>query len=183
MNVIAILGSPRKNGYTAALMNEYIKGLKDKIKDIAVKEVFLYKQKIKPCKACNWCKKLGKDSCKIDDDMQKNYKRVKKADIIIFATPIYWFNMSAQMKLFIDRLYAFNFKKFPSGKKLVLLTTFGDKDEKTSGSINAVKTFKYIANFLKMDFILSLEKSSEVSKEKWKKVLKEAYLMGKNIDI
>ena len=52
MNVIAILGSPRKNGYSAALMNEYIKGLKDKIKDIAVKEVFLYKQKIKPCKAC-----------------------------------------------------------------------------------------------------------------------------------
>lgn len=91
--------------------------------------------------------------------------------------------MSAQMKLFIDRLYALNFKKFPSGKKLVLLTTYGNKDEKTSGSINVEKTFKYISNFLKMDFILSLDKSSEVSKEKWKKILKETYLMGKKIDI
>lgn len=57
MNVLAILGSPRKNGFTASLMNECIKGLKDNIKNISVKEVFLHKQTINPCKACNWCKK------------------------------------------------------------------------------------------------------------------------------
>lgn len=183
MKVLAFLGSPRKNGYTASLMNEYLRGLKEKNKNISIKEVFLQKQKIEPCKACNWCKKNGNDKCKIDDDMQKFYKQVKKADIIIFATPIYWFNMSAQMKLFIDRLYALNFKKFPSDKKIVLLTTFGDTNEKTSGAVNAVNTFNYIAKFLKMDFIQSFGRSSEVTKKEWKQTLDEAYLLGKKTEI
>jgi multimeric flavodoxin WrbA len=56
-----------------------------------------------PCPGCDKCKNDG-ESCVIEDDMLDLYGEVVAADVIIFSTPIYWWNMSAQLKTFLDRL-------------------------------------------------------------------------------
>lgn len=181
MNILAILGSPRKNGNTSELLNKYLEGVKENYKDVSVDEIFLQREKIRPCKACNVCKKGDGAECKINDDMQKYYGKVENADLLIFATPVYWFNMSAQTKIFIDRLYALNFKKFPVNKKLVLLMTFGDKDEKLSGAVNVINIFKYFTDFLKMDFVQHYGTSSEIGPAERAESLEEVYSLGKKL--
>jgi multimeric flavodoxin WrbA len=181
MNILAILGSPRKNGNTSELLNKYLEGIKENYKDVSVDEIFLQGEKIRPCTACNSCKKGDGAECKINDDMQKYYKKVENANLLIFATPVYWFNMSAQTKIFIDRLYALNFKKFPADKKLVLLMTFGDKDEKLSGAVNVINIFKYFTDFLKMDFVQHYGTSSEMGPAKKMESLEEVYSLGKKL--
>ena len=66
--------------------------------------------KIAPCNACDSCISKPEAGCVIKDDMQPLYQKIRNAQGIIFATPVYWFNMSAQMKLLIDRTYAINAK-------------------------------------------------------------------------
>ncbi|MCS4483264.1 flavodoxin family protein [Clostridium botulinum] len=58
------------------------------------------------CTGCNACKKSSQSQCVLKDDMQDIYKSVEKADVLILATPVYVFNMTAQLKTFLDRLYA-----------------------------------------------------------------------------
>lgn len=60
---------------------------------------------IKPCNACNACINKPAKECVIDDDMQQIYLALRSADSIVITSPIYCFNMSAQTKLVIDRLY------------------------------------------------------------------------------
>ena len=70
-----------------------------------VELVSIVGKKIAPCDGCLACKKTGK--CKIEDDMQEIYAKLLEADGIIFGTPVYFWNVSAQAKTIIDRTYVF----------------------------------------------------------------------------
>lgn len=99
--VVAIMGSPRKNGNTSNLINEIIKGAE---KSGAETKLFnLIDMNIKPCQACYYCRKH--EGCLIKDDMQGLYESIKYADAIIIGSPIYMFQITGQMKQLIDRLY------------------------------------------------------------------------------
>jgi multimeric flavodoxin WrbA len=111
--------------------------------------------KISPCNACDSCRKESKGSCVINDDMQSLYPKIRDADGIIFATPIYWFNMSAQMKAFIDRSYAIkdgNSYAF-TGKNVGVILTYADEDVFSSGGVNALRSFQDIFAYVKANFI------------------------------
>jgi len=77
---------------------------------------------INPCQACNSCKTEGR--CILEDDMQQIYKAIDEADVLVFGTPIYYDHVSAQAKIFIDRLYAYSWKGFPKGVKAVIIITY-----------------------------------------------------------
>jgi len=87
----------------------------------------------------------------IDDDMNEIYNAVKSAGAIVFASPIYWFTVSAQLKQALDRFYAFitpDGHRF-AGKRIGLAFTYGGDDVFDSGCINAIRTFQDIFSFIK----------------------------------
>jgi multimeric flavodoxin WrbA len=131
---------------------------------------------------CNACKGGSPKVCIIDDDMKKYYNKLNETDVIILATPVYWFNMSSQLKIFIDRMYGLDFKNFPSGKKLVLLMSFGDNDMISSGAVNISNSLKQMAKFLGMDFILEYGISSNHTMVQKKKAFEEVQDLGMKLE-
>lgn len=153
MKVLAVLGSPRRSKNTANLLNQYLDELQMNYGNAEITEIFIGDGSISPCLGCSTCKTSSEKKCIIDDDMQKYYPMILESDLIVFATPVYWFNMTAQIKSFIDRFYAFDYSKLANNKKIVLLTTFGAADVETSGAINIENSLKSMTEFLKLDFL------------------------------
>jgi multimeric flavodoxin WrbA len=107
MKILAISCSPRKQGNTEILLSEALEGAKSE-----GAEVELYRlsgKNIQPCDGCWTCGK--EDRCHIKDDMQELYEKLLTADGIIFGTPIYFYNMTAQAKTVIDRSFALSHPK------------------------------------------------------------------------
>ena len=134
MKVIAFLGSPRKDGNTELLLKEAIKGIEKSVPAVRVFNLNL--MKISPCQDCGGCDKTGK--CIIEDDMSEIYNAIRTADRIILASPIFFFGLSAQAKIMIDRCQAFWCEKYllkkpiPEGRygrKGLLLLVGGMKKE------------------------------------------------------
>ena len=181
MKILSVLASSNKKGNTATLLQEYLKGVEENHDYVEVRSVFLHEENIKPCSGCNACKTGQSTTCVIKDDMQKYYELIEKADVIIFATPVYWFNMTAQLKTFIDRIYAMDYTNFPKGKKLVLLTTFGASDKISSGSVNITNSLTSMTGFLDIDFIHDYGVSSSVLVEDNANELGEVRKLGNRI--
>jgi multimeric flavodoxin WrbA len=140
--VLVILGSPRKKGNSAILAEQITKGaLSGKAK---VETIYLHGKNIAPCKACMSCQKKGSRGCSIQDDMQEIYRKLIEADAWVIASPVYWFTMSAQTKIFMDRCFALPaYQSDPfRGKRIAIAMTYGDVDPFTSGCVNALRTFQ-----------------------------------------
>ncbi len=132
MKILSVFSGPRKNKNTHALLKNFLNGFLSQKKETKIYDIFLPDKDISFCEGCMLCKtKL--DTCFKKDDMTDLHKKFKKSDIIILATPVYWFNMTAQLKIFIDRLFALKAEDF-KGKKIVLIVTFEDVDINASGA-------------------------------------------------
>jgi multimeric flavodoxin WrbA len=140
--VIILLGSPRKKGNSAVLADKIAKGAKSQ--GAVVETIYLHELNIAPCKACYACQKPNSKGCSIDDDMQKIYKSMLEAEAWVIASPVYWFTMSAQTKLWMDRCLAFPaYAKEPFfGKKIAIAMSYGGEDPFDSGCVNALRTFQ-----------------------------------------
>lgn len=140
--VVVLLGSPRKKGNSAILAAQIAKGAK--AAGAKVETVFLHDLKIAPCNSCYACQKKGSKGCAIKDAMQDLYPKLLAADAWVIASPVYWFTMSAQMKLFMDRcfaLLAYGEDAF-AGKRIAIAMSYGDADPFASGCVNALRTFQ-----------------------------------------
>jgi len=108
-NVLVISSTLRKNGNSEVLAKEFLKGAKDAGHNAEF--VTLQDKEIKFCKGCLACQKLG--ACVIKDDSNEIVEKMKNADVIAFATPIYYYEMSGQLKTMLDRanaLYTSDYK-------------------------------------------------------------------------
>ena len=101
-NVLIISSSPRKRGNSQILCEEFAKGAE--ASGNQVKLVRLAEKKIGYCKACDFCMKNNSD-CVQKDDMKELLEEFKKADVLVLATPVYFYGICSQMKTFIDRTY------------------------------------------------------------------------------
>jgi multimeric flavodoxin WrbA len=99
VRVLGIAGSPRRNGNTELLLKEFLKGAE--CEGATTKTVYLSKLQITPCQHCDAC--LKEDECRIQDDMQKIYIELAKADIIVLASPVQFSGPPSQVKAMIDR--------------------------------------------------------------------------------
>jgi multimeric flavodoxin WrbA len=162
MKILALQSSPRKHGNTVTLAHDLLDGLRaSEAKDIH--EVFLHGKEIQPCNNCDACLKKDGPFCVIDDDMQPLYQQFIDADLVVLATPIYWWSITAQLKLFIDRLYGLNFAEHPErfrGKKLALVFTH-QEEHPCSGAEISRKMFDEIADYTEMKIVGDLRYSSE----------------------
>jgi multimeric flavodoxin WrbA len=119
VQILALLGSPRKGGNTDILLDELLGAAE--ANGHTVSKVRLAELSIGPCRDCRACKRREDHSCVVDDDMTVLYEKFERADTIVFGTPIYWYGPSAQMKPMIDRLRAFSGTGKLKGKTGVLV--------------------------------------------------------------
>jgi multimeric flavodoxin WrbA len=105
---------------------------------------------IKPCQACWVCQKPDSKGCAIDDEMQAAFPKLIEAGSWVIASPVHWFNMSAQTKLFMDRCFALRAygKKPFAGKRIAIAMSYGDTDPFTSGCVNALRCFQDSFNYV-----------------------------------
>ena len=183
--IVVILGSPRKKGNSATLAESLINGAEEN--GAEVQTFFLQGMDIKPCNACDQCMGSPGSGCVIDDDMQKIYPAVRAADAIVIASPIYWFNINAQTKLFIDRCYAliesgghaFN------GKNIGLILVYGDTDPFRSGATNAIRSyqdiFRYVGAKIAGLIYGTAMKAGQIQNNK--QLMRKAYNLGKKLSL
>jgi multimeric flavodoxin WrbA len=119
MQVLALVGSPRRTGNTDLLVDQVLKGAESR--GYSGEKIYLYDFQISPCLDCRGCKK-GSFDCHIKDGMQEIRPLLEKADVIVFGTPVYWYGPTAQMKLLIDRLRPFIASKKLQGKRGILIS-------------------------------------------------------------
>ncbi|MBR3421553.1 MAG: flavodoxin family protein [Ruminococcus sp.] len=142
MKVVVITGSPHTNGTSAFLAEKFIKGATD-----AGHEIYRFDaadMDVHPCIACEKCH--GEDAvCVFKDDMQELNPHLLEADVVALVSPIYYYDINAQLKTVIDRFYA-NDAQLHNNKKTVLMVTMADKTIESAGG--ALNSFRSMARFL-----------------------------------
>ena len=130
MKILVITGSPRKNGNSNTLAEHFIRGAKEAGHEI-VRFDAAFKD-VHPCIACNKCGMNG--ACVFKDDFEFVRKHILDAGMVVFATPMYCFGISAQIKAVIDRFYAIN-GAIHVPKKAALLMTYADNNRRKEKAI------------------------------------------------
>jgi multimeric flavodoxin WrbA len=176
-SILILKGSPREKGNSAILADRAADGAREA--GAQVESIYLHGLDIRPCDGCDLC---NAGACVIEDDMQPLYPKLASADAIILASPIYWFTMTAQMKLCIDRWYGFQSHKWKevSRKQFGIILTYGDSDLYNSGAINAIHTFETMCRFLesKVFGIVHGSLMDVGDAEKHPELLQQAYDLG-----
>jgi multimeric flavodoxin WrbA len=151
--ILVFLGSPRKKGNSAILAEQIAKGAE--AAGAKVETVFLHEMNIAPCKSCYACQKPGSKGCSIKDDMQKIYGAMLKAHGWVIASPVYWFTMSAQTKIWMDRCFALPaYGPDPfAGKRIAIAMSYGGEDPFDSGCVNALRTFQDAFGFTRSTIV------------------------------
>ncbi len=182
-NAVIVLGSPRKNGNSATLARETAEGIRTAGSEC--ESFFIHKMNIKPCDGCDSCRKNIEDPCIIDDDMQIIYPKLRQADVLVIASPVYFATVSAQTKLFMDRCYALGgpVDSALKGKRIGTILTYEDPDPFVSGAVNALRTFQDVYNYVGATIIGNVYGSAlepgEIKKNR--DVMKRAFELGKKL--
>ena len=122
--VLIIGTSPRKNGNSNRLAQEFEKGAREAGNDVDV--VYLYDKNINFCKGCLACQKLN--HCVIDDDANSITEKIHNAEVIVWATPVYYYEMCGQMKTLLDRLNPLYSTDY-SFRDIYMIATAAENDE------------------------------------------------------
>ena len=101
--IVILNGSPRKNGKTASLVKAFVEGAESAGNE--VRNFYLHGMNIKGCLACEACSRNG-GKCVQRDEMDVISEAYEWADVVVFASPMFWGTISGQLKIAIDRLYA-----------------------------------------------------------------------------
>ncbi len=109
MLLLAIFGSPRKDGNTDLMMASFLDGAMSAA-DVELERIYVRDLRISGCQSCGYCDKHG--ACIQQDDMQKVYPLMDRADRIVIASPIYFYALAGQTKLLVDRSQAPYMRKY-----------------------------------------------------------------------
>ncbi|MGN0615008.1 flavodoxin family protein [Ruminococcus flavefaciens] len=101
-NIVIFVGSVRKNGNTARLAQSFAEGA---AKNNNVEIVSVADYNVNPCIGCNSCFTREGNQCFQNDDMVQIYEKLRNADIVVIASPVYFYGISAQLKAIVDRLH------------------------------------------------------------------------------
>ena len=178
MKAVVVEASPKRKGNSVTLAKEFIKGLREN-NAAEVTELYLDDLDIRFCRGCWSCLKRGEPGCVIDDDMNWIYPRLHEADVIVFATPIYWWHINAQMKKFLDRFEGLLDGNGPnnlSGRTLVLILTYNMEDP--DGVYLAVQMFRSITAWAGMDLTIIRYNGTDGHVSGDPKKIDEAYRLG-----
>jgi len=127
VKILGVVGSRRKNGNTATLVSEALKSAHEQ--GIETEIIYLGDYEYRGCNGCEGC--WNSFNCIVDDDMQKLYPLIDEADGIILGSPTYFYNITSEMKAFIDRMYCYE--------------TYDEEDRSVWLNKNEIQGIKYAA--------------------------------------
>ena len=143
MNILILQGSPRANGNTTWMAEEFKKAAEAAGHQVTL--VNVSKKKIAGCLACEYCHNKGNGACIQKDDMQELYPLMAEAEVLVLAAPIYYFTLSAQIQLPIQRMYCVN---SPAKVKKMALLMSSYSPNVYDG---AIAEFRDICNYWKVE--------------------------------
>lgn len=176
MNITILTGSYNLEGTSNTLVDEFIKGAKTNGHDI--KRFDTAHLKIKSCTGCNHCGMDGE--CVFNDDMKEILDSVEETDMLVFATPVYYFAMTAPLKATIDRFYSRTMKISSKRLKTALISTCWNTDDST---INPLKWhYEKMADYMNYTNVgMILAKGCGTVNMMPQHFYEEAYNLGKNL--
>lgn len=124
--ILILNGSPRKSGNTELLVNSFMKGATES--ENTVEKINLSELDIKHCVGCMQCQAKKGDPCVQKDDMKKIYSAFNDADVVIFASPLYWMHFTSKMKAVLDRLFAIAPYGVPQKETALIIASTRDDD-------------------------------------------------------
>lgn len=146
MKIVVLTGSPREKGASFALTERFIEGAKSA--GHMVERFDAADLKLHPCRACGYCRRMD-EQCIQKDAMEEIKPAVKNADAVVFVTPTYYFGICAQLKMVIDRFYAFGNSIKNTGKKSALIVTSASEGEHITAGIR--ENYHGICEFLGLE--------------------------------
>jgi len=175
VKILGLSCSPRKSGNTEILVSEALNGARSEGAEI---ELFSLSGKdIEPCDGCYACRTTGK--CHINDDMQAAYQKLSEADGIVFGTPIYYYSLTGQAKVFIDRTYAFGHSPKGLANKVGGIIAVAA----TIGLIDAIKDLYFffaIKHMVAADYVAAYASKKGAIKEN-ERAMKAAWELGREM--
>lgn len=175
--IVVLSGSMRKGGNTDLLVSAFAEGASIK-HDVEVISVADYK--VNPCIGCNTCFSREGNACFQNDDMTAIYEKLKTAEIIVAASPVYFYGISAELKAIIDRLHTPMRNGFPTKKLALLLVGAATLPE----LFDAIKVqYQLILNYFHLEdagmvLVRGVQNKGDI---KGNTALKEAYELGLSI--
>lgn len=121
MKILVLNGSPHMNGATSDMVSAFSSGATEAGHEVQI--INAAHKKVRGCMACEYCREKEKGVCVQKDDMQAIYPEILSADMVVFASPIYYFTLSSQLQAVIHRTYAIDIPK--NVKKVALIMSSG----------------------------------------------------------
>ena len=151
MNVLAIGASARLNGNSNSLLRLAVGGARERG---ATADILYARQlKVQGCLGCDGCKRSPDATCVVKDDMHDVYARIRECDVLVIATPVYFYSMNSWLKAIVDRLYGLidpdGAPRVAGGKGFYVITT--EEEERTYAGQEIVGTLMRGLAWLKMD--------------------------------
>ena len=177
MKIIILMGSPNRKGSTNILVESFVKGAKEAGHECEIIDVC--HANVKPCIGCVACGYEG--PCVQKDDTQIIKEKLLSSDMVVFATPLYYYGMSAQLKTVIDRICAYNGSLNSRHLKSALLTVAWNADDWTFEALEAhYKTLVRYINFEDKGMILGYGCGTPAMTSR-SRYVSEAYKLGKSL--
>lgn len=175
--VAIISSSPRKNGNSDILAKEFARGAVDAGNSVSIIE--LRDMDLKFCKGCLYCQ--DHEKCVIDDSVKDTLPAVQDADVLVFATPVYYYSVCGQLKTYLDRLNPL-FPRKNNFKEVYLIATCAEEEMSSfDGTLKAVEGWVDCFEGVKISGTVLCPDVTNVGDVKRKTAPEEAYMAGKNI--
>jgi len=148
MKILVLNGSPRLNGNTRIALNEIVRGIQAHVGGADVEMIDIATRSLSGCTNCDACKENG-GTCITPDDSALIIQKIYDADAVVFGTPVYFWGMTSQMKMVIDKLYSKDdlIRKAKQNKKIGLVAIGeADLDDREYALIK--EQFQCICDFL-----------------------------------
>ena len=176
-HVLIISSSPRKGGNSETLAASFAKGAEEA--GHKVETVYLREKNYGFCKGCLACLKAG--HCVIDDDAVEVAARMHDADVLVFATPVYYYSVSGQLKTMLDRANPLFDSDYAFTKAYLLAAAAEDGEETVEGTVKAVQGWVDCFPRCEVAGTVFAGGVTDVGEISGHPALEKAYQMGKEV--
>lgn len=175
--VLVLSASPRKGGNSEMLCDQFMLGVKEAGNQ--VEKIFLRDKKIDYCVACEVCIKNG-GNCVQKDDMAEVLEKMIAADVIVMATPVYYYAMNGQMKTLIDRTVA-RHKEISNKEFYFILAAADNRNEEMESTLDGFRGFTRCLRGAKEKGVIYGTGAWGIGEIEGNQAMKQSYEMGKNV--
>lgn len=176
-NILILSSSPRKGGNSETLASAFAKGAQEAGNH--VETVYLREMQYCFCKGCLACQKLG--HCVIKDDAVEIVTKMHDADVLVFATPVYYYSVSGQLKTILDRSNPLFGTDYAFTKAYLLATAAEDEAETVEGTVKAVQGWVDCFDRCELAGTVFAGGVTDVGEISGHPALEKAHQMGKEI--